>query len=69
VGDGYEPANADDLILLPDEMVINYENEEKLEDHLITAIFPKLKDNSDSAEYMTNRAILATRNEYVDKDQ
>ena len=67
VGDGLEPTEADDLILLPQEMVIKYENDEKSEAALISAVFPNLKDNYSSGQYMTERAILATRNDYVDK--
>ncbi|XP_073300637.1 uncharacterized protein [Primulina huaijiensis] len=43
--------------------VANDSSEQKLIDH----IFPNLEKNFQSADYMTNRAILASKNEYVDK--
>ena len=48
-------------------MVIKYENDEKSEAELIYAIFLNLEENCHSGEYMTSCAILATRNDYVDK--
>ena len=67
VGNGEEPTTKDDSILLPDEMVIKYENDEKSEAELISTIFPNLEENCHFCKYMTSRAILATRNDYVDK--
>ncbi|XP_020243523.1 uncharacterized protein LOC109821777 [Asparagus officinalis] len=66
VGNGEEPTIDENLILLPHEMVVEYDNDENSEKNLIDAIFPSLQSNSSSAEYMTQRAILSTRNEYVD---
>ncbi|XP_020255466.1 uncharacterized protein LOC109832529 [Asparagus officinalis] len=66
VGNGEEPTIDENLILLPHEMVVEYDNDENSEKNLIDAIFPSLQSNSSSAEYMTQLAILSTRNEYVD---
>ncbi|XP_059636141.1 uncharacterized protein LOC132278363 [Cornus florida] len=57
----------DNMIQLSKEIVINYVIEENSENALIDAIFPSLQENSHSAKYITNRAILATRNDFVDK--
>ncbi|XP_059663507.1 ATP-dependent DNA helicase pfh1-like [Cornus florida] len=67
VGSGEEPVLVDNMIKLPDEMVIKSTNEEDLEKELINAVFPHLIENAHSAEYITNRAILATKNDFVDK--
>ncbi|XP_043687645.1 ATP-dependent DNA helicase PIF1-like [Telopea speciosissima] len=67
VGNGEEPTELGDSIHIPDEMVIEFEGEEKSENELINAIFPSLQLQSDSTEYITERAILATKNDTVDK--
>ncbi|XP_043705366.1 uncharacterized protein LOC122655220 [Telopea speciosissima] len=67
VGNREEPTESGDLIHILDEMVIEFEDEEKSKNELINAIFPSLKLQSDSAEYITQRAILATKNDIVDK--
>ncbi|XP_021631858.2 uncharacterized protein LOC110629254 [Manihot esculenta] len=46
-------------------MVAKYENENSCEEALIDAVYPSLEENARLAQYMTNRAILATKNEYV----
>ncbi|XP_050222183.1 uncharacterized protein LOC126672278 [Mercurialis annua] len=66
VGNGEEPTTEEDNIRLPNKMIIPYNAKEDNETALINAVFPNLKDNSSSPEYMMNRAILATRNEFVD---
>ncbi|XP_042479690.1 ATP-dependent DNA helicase pfh1-like [Macadamia integrifolia] len=67
VGNGEEPTEYEDLIHIPNEMVIKYDDEKKSEDELINAIFPTLQQHAYSTEYITQRAILATKNETVDK--
>ena len=67
VGNGDEQLDSDGMISLPDEMVIKWDNDEASEHNLINAIFPALQENARSAKYMTERAILATTNEHVDK--
>ncbi|XP_059629829.1 uncharacterized protein LOC132272752 [Cornus florida] len=54
VGNGEEPILVDNMIKLPDEMVIKSTNEEDLEKELINAVFPHLLENAHSAEYITN---------------
>ncbi|XP_055835147.1 uncharacterized protein LOC129903620 [Solanum dulcamara] len=56
-----------DLILLPDQMIVNFYSDSSVEDCLIEEIFPSLNENENCGKYMTERAILASRNEYVDK--
>ncbi|XP_059629827.1 uncharacterized protein LOC132272750 [Cornus florida] len=64
---GEELTLLDNMIQLPKEIVINSVIEENSENALIDAIFPSLQENSHLTEYITNRAILATRNDFVDK--
>ncbi|KAG5560632.1 hypothetical protein RHGRI_003828 [Rhododendron griersonianum] len=66
VGNGDEPTINEDLIQIPKEMVSCYEDTKHCEDQLINTIFPSLRENAHSIEYITKRAILATRNESVD---
>ncbi|KAL7106310.1 hypothetical protein ACP275_07G104200 [Erythranthe tilingii] len=63
----WEPTDTEGNVKIPEEMIIDYDNDEDSIHRLITAIFPSLGENSHSAGYMTGRAILATRNEHVDK--
>ncbi|XP_073131918.1 uncharacterized protein [Henckelia pumila] len=70
VGNGTECLDADGNIQIPDNMVIKYDeddDEDFSEQKLIDHIFPNLEKHFQSADYMTNRAILASKNEYVDK--
>ncbi|XP_057802820.1 uncharacterized protein LOC131018114 [Salvia miltiorrhiza] len=67
VGNGEEPMDDEGNIKIPDDMVIEYDNEENSLKRLIAAIFPSLARNAYSAEYMTNRAIVTPKNEHVDK--
>ncbi|XP_009782853.2 uncharacterized protein [Nicotiana sylvestris] len=55
------------MILLPEQLVIKPNGNISGEDRLITKIFPSLNENGSCAKYMTERAILASRNEYVDQ--
>ncbi|TVU21988.1 hypothetical protein EJB05_31660, partial [Eragrostis curvula] len=66
VGDGVEVSVGDDYIRLPEEIVIEYD-EEKGIDKLVEDIFPNLLANVSDAAYMSSRAILSTKNEYVDQ--
>jgi hypothetical protein len=45
--------------------MVEYKSEESI-DILINHVFPDLKGNCTSSEYMRERAILSTRNEHVD---
>jgi ATP-dependent DNA helicase PIF1 len=47
-------------------MVIPYTDANELMEKLINAIFPSLDLQTRSSEYMIFRAILSTKNEYVD---
>ncbi|XP_075494884.1 uncharacterized protein LOC142532481 [Primulina tabacum] len=71
VGNGTECSDADGNIKIPDDMIIkyddDYDDEDSSEQKLIDHIFPNIEKNFQSADYMTNRAILASKNEYVDK--
>lgn len=48
-------------------MVIQYENDEISDKNLIDSIFPSFTQNAKSTAYIMERAILATKNEYVDE--
>ncbi|KAG8370134.1 hypothetical protein BUALT_Bualt14G0085800 [Buddleja alternifolia] len=69
VGNGTELADSNGNIQIPQEMLIKYDIDDgdASEQRLIDAIFPSLLHNATSASYMTSRAILACKNEYVDK--
>ncbi|XP_073017964.1 uncharacterized protein [Primulina eburnea] len=71
VGNGIKRSDADGNIKIPDDMIIkyddDYDDEDSFEQKLIDHIFPNLEKNFQSADYMTNRALLASKNEYIDK--
>ncbi|XP_016494500.1 uncharacterized protein LOC107813714 [Nicotiana tabacum] len=67
IGNGEEHTIKDDMILLPEQLVIKPNGNISGEDRLITEIFPSLNENGSCAKYMTKKAILASRNEYVDQ--
>ena len=50
---------------LPDDIMLEYNDDQSI-DTLIDHVFPDLANNCTSISYMRERAILSTRNEYVD---
>ncbi|XP_073042457.1 uncharacterized protein [Primulina eburnea] len=69
VGKGIEDIDDTGNIEIPDKMIISFcdDDIDSSEQKLIDAIFPDLAENNHLPTYMTNRAILATKNAYVDK--
>ena len=50
---------------LPNDIMLEYNDDQSI-DTLIDHVFPDLAQNCTSVSYMRERAILSTRNEYVD---
>ncbi|KAL7153214.1 hypothetical protein ABFS83_04G151300 [Erythranthe nasuta] len=67
VGNGEETSDIEGNIRILEEMVLKYDNEEDSMAWIIDSIFPSLSSNVESSTYMTTRAILASKNEEVDK--
>ncbi|KAG2598851.1 hypothetical protein PVAP13_5KG402021 [Panicum virgatum] len=67
IGNGIEAANADGEIRLPDEICVPYTGDGNDLDRLIQCIFPNLNENMADTDYITSRAILSTRNDWVDR--
>jgi hypothetical protein len=77
IGNGTEKTFGDNYVKLPNDIIVEWrqdssKNAKKLSskdnpiDNLIEKVFPKLKENCTSADYMRERAILSTINEHVD---
>ncbi|XP_026428946.1 uncharacterized protein LOC113324879 [Papaver somniferum] len=66
VGDGNEPSLPNDMIKMPDDMVIPWNGEDSVS-QLIDVTFPDLADNSKDQDYLLNRALITPLNEHVDK--
>ena len=66
VGGGSKEATVDDEIRLPHDICIPHTGEDSDLDTLIDCIFPNLNANVSSKDYVTSRAILSTRNDWVD---
>ncbi|PWZ16906.1 Thymidylate kinase [Zea mays] len=66
VGGGTEDTNTDGDIRLPDEVCVPYSGSDNDLDNLIDFVFPNLNKNMSDSTYITSRAILSTRNEWVD---
>jgi len=67
VGDGTEISIENDLIHIPNDMVVPYVNDEQPVNELIEAVFPLLHLNGQESDYIASRAILSTKNEHVDE--
>ncbi|CAL8991776.1 unnamed protein product [Prunus brigantina] len=65
VGDGEEPVVGDDMIRVPECMVIPWENELSINE-FIYQVFPNLEDHINDASYMVERAVITPTNEDVD---
>nr|XP_009784814.1 PREDICTED: ATP-dependent DNA helicase PIF1-like [Nicotiana sylvestris] len=61
ISNGKEPTIRDDMVLLPEKLIVKHDGDSTGEDNLIREIM------SSCAKYMTERAILASRNEYIDQ--
>ena len=66
IGGGTEAINCDGNVRLPDEICVPYAGGGKALDILIESIFPNLNENITNKYYITSRAILSTRNDWVD---
>jgi len=65
IGDGTEKTFSNDYVDLPDDIMLEYNDNQSI-DTLIDHVFSDLANNCTSVSYMRERAILSTRNEYVD---
>ncbi|CAN6548323.1 unnamed protein product [Malus baccata var. baccata] len=66
VGDGNEDVIMDDMVKLPECMVIPWESEHSI-NQLIAKIFPDLEDHMNDATYMVERAVVSITNEDVNE--
>jgi ATP-dependent DNA helicase PIF1 len=67
IGNGTEEVNEGGDVRLPDEICVSYTGDsEKDLDTLIESIFPNLNENMATKDYIISRAILSTRNDWVD---
>ncbi|XP_039776671.1 ATP-dependent DNA helicase PIF1-like [Panicum virgatum] len=67
IGGGMEEVNSDGEVKLPDEICVPYSGKASDLDTLINSIYPNLNENMLNKDYITSRAILSTRNDWVDK--
>ncbi|PWZ10229.1 ATP-dependent DNA helicase PIF1 [Zea mays] len=65
-GGGTEETNSDGDIHLPDDVCVPYSGSDNDLDNLIDFAFPNLNENMSDSTYITSRAILSTRNDWVD---
>ena len=65
IGNGTEQTVNDDMIRIPDHMIIKWKNEKSLQD-LIESTYPSIRSHFSNASYFTDKTILTTKNEYVD---
>lgn len=61
IGDGNESAKEDDMVKMPDKIVIPWEGESSIK-KLIQHTFPQLENHGWDASYMVKRAILTPKN-------
>ena len=67
IGGGTEEVNEDGNVRIPDEICVPYSGDAKKDLHtLINIIFLDLDANMADKDYITTRAILSTRNDWVD---
>ncbi|XP_026419820.1 uncharacterized protein LOC113315778 [Papaver somniferum] len=66
VSDGDEPCVANEMIKVPEEMVIPWVSNASLS-QLIDVTFLNLVENARDTDYMVNRALITPLNEYVEK--
>jgi len=67
IGDGIEESIGQEYVRLPKEIAISYTELKASVIKLIDDIFPLLDKHGNSPSYISARAILSTKNEYVDE--
>lgn len=65
IGNGTKKMVNNDMIRVPDQIVINWHDEQLLQT-LIEQIYPILNIDFSNTLYFTDKAILTTKNEYID---
>ncbi|KAG2653869.1 hypothetical protein PVAP13_1NG417100 [Panicum virgatum] len=65
IGDGTEKTFPNDYVDMPNDIMLEYNDDQSI-DTLIDRVLPNLAKNCTFVSYMRQRAILSTRNEYVD---
>jgi ATP-dependent DNA helicase PIF1 len=66
ISGGTEEVNSDGDVRLLDEICVPYTGGDNDLDTLIKCIFPRLNENMSNKNYITSRAILSTRNDWMD---
>jgi ATP-dependent DNA helicase PIF1 len=66
IGNGTEDTFVGDYVRLPKDIVIEYKDKHFI-DRLINCVFPNLNINACSTQYMSERGILCTSNDYMDE--
>nr|XP_027122017.1 ATP-dependent DNA helicase PIF3-like [Coffea arabica] len=67
IGDGTQETDENDIVKLPFSIVVNYNNETDAIEKLINIVYPEFKDPSKKLHCSQNRAILTTKNNFVDE--
>lgn len=67
IGDGNETSEEDEIITLPRQIVIDANNEQDCLNSLIQYVYPNILTNSIESQLRMNRAILTTKNTFVDE--
>lgn len=65
VGNGTEQVINDEMIRLPESMVVPWQSEESI-NQLINEVFPNLSDHVNDAKYMVDRALVTPLNDDAD---
>lgn len=67
IGNGSEPYGCDDLIKIPEHMIIPYKNNPSSLEDFVNSVYPNLQTNFSNETYITGRAILTPKNDFVDE--
>nr|XP_027096174.1 uncharacterized protein LOC113716072 [Coffea arabica] len=67
IGNGTEMTINTDNVRIPDPLLIHYTTEEESLNRLITTVFPNFSQFAEKDATVINRAILTTKNEFVDE--
>ncbi|XP_062094265.1 uncharacterized protein LOC133800323 [Humulus lupulus] len=67
VGNGLPPTTKDEIIKIPNGMLVPYDDDKTSLDHLIQDVFHNIQDYLGNMSTMMNRAILTPNNSFVDE--
>lgn len=67
IGNGTEPTDGENSVTIPPLILLRHENDSDSLSKLIHSVYPDLQETPNNHSFLLNRAILTTKNSFVDE--